>query len=353
MAARTATRRVGTTGARLPFTITGASCSPVTASPTSAAVVGPSRISPGEARCSRRAARLTGSPVTSVCRPPPVMTSPVLMPIRSFRDRPRRATSSRSRAPTSSRISTAARTARSASSSWALGIPKTAITASPMNFSTVPPWKVITRSARRKAVSISSRSGSGSRCSPSSVDPTTSAKSTVTSLRAAVPVVRKGVPQPRQNLARGGLRSPQSSQTSSTATNPMLPYPRDGSGEPGFTWPGDPVDLWRPALDRRRGALALPRRRQRGSHGRSAPGSGSRSSRRCRPRIFRRCTHGSVSGWTSRNVQSGNVRHLLPPGAASEPAHVDAKFTLPADRADGFYADLAGWWREIERASGE
>jgi len=36
-------------------------------------------------------------------------------------------------------VSAAARTARSASSSCAIGIPKTAITASPMNFSTVPP----------------------------------------------------------------------------------------------------------------------------------------------------------------------------------------------------------------------
>ena len=37
------------------------------------------------------------------------------------------------------RISAAARTARSASSSRTVGTPKTAITASPMNFSTVPP----------------------------------------------------------------------------------------------------------------------------------------------------------------------------------------------------------------------
>jgi hypothetical protein len=37
-----------------------------------------------------------------------------------------------------SRISAAARTARSASSSCAVGTPKTAMTASPMNFSTVP-----------------------------------------------------------------------------------------------------------------------------------------------------------------------------------------------------------------------
>ena len=38
-----------------------------------------------------------------------------------------------------SRIASAARTARSGSSSCATGAPKTAITASPMNFSTVPP----------------------------------------------------------------------------------------------------------------------------------------------------------------------------------------------------------------------
>ncbi len=39
-----------------------------------------------------------------------------------------------------SRISAAARTARRASSSWRRGMPNTAMIASPMNFSTVPPW---------------------------------------------------------------------------------------------------------------------------------------------------------------------------------------------------------------------
>ena len=42
-------------------------------------------------------------------------------------------------AETASTSSSAARTARSASSSVAVGVPQTAITASPMNFSTVPP----------------------------------------------------------------------------------------------------------------------------------------------------------------------------------------------------------------------
>jgi hypothetical protein len=48
-----------------------------------------------------------------------------------------------------SRIASAARTARSGSSSCATGAPKTAITASPMNFSTVPPCRSI--SARSRA----------------------------------------------------------------------------------------------------------------------------------------------------------------------------------------------------------
>ena len=44
-------------------------------------------------------------------------------------------------AETASRSSTAARTPRSASSSRTVGMPKTAQTASPMNFSIVPPWR--------------------------------------------------------------------------------------------------------------------------------------------------------------------------------------------------------------------
>ena len=45
----------------------------------------------------------------------------------------------RARADAAATSSSAARTARSASSSFATGVPHTAITASPMNFSTVPP----------------------------------------------------------------------------------------------------------------------------------------------------------------------------------------------------------------------
>ncbi len=62
--------------------------------------------------------------------------SPVFTAIRTWRSRP--GSSSLSRA-TASRTASAARTARSGSFSWATGAPKTATTASPMNFSTVPP----------------------------------------------------------------------------------------------------------------------------------------------------------------------------------------------------------------------
>ena len=93
-------------------------------------VVSPTRIAPGSAACSSRAATLTASPVASRSSVP-VTTSPVVTPIRPSRPRPANA----------SRISTAARQARSASSSCTAGTPKTAITASPMNFSTEPPWR--------------------------------------------------------------------------------------------------------------------------------------------------------------------------------------------------------------------
>ena len=57
--------------------------------------------------------------------------SPVSTPARASMPGPSVRTASTSSSP--------ARTARSASSSWAVGAPQTAITASPMNFSTVPP----------------------------------------------------------------------------------------------------------------------------------------------------------------------------------------------------------------------
>src|SRR5215212_7688283 len=71
----------------------------------------------------------------------PTTTSPMLIPMRTW-------SCSRS---TAARISGAARAARRASSSCACGIPNTAIAASPMNFSTVPPCARGSSAARRGA----------------------------------------------------------------------------------------------------------------------------------------------------------------------------------------------------------
>ena len=99
----------------------------------------PRKISPGAAACSRRAATFTASPVTIFWSPIPATTSPVFTPIRHADVILWSRSSSGFNASSPSRMSTAARTARTASSSWTWGTPKTAMTASPMYFSTVPP----------------------------------------------------------------------------------------------------------------------------------------------------------------------------------------------------------------------
>jgi len=111
--------------------------------PAASIVRAPTTISPGTAVCCSRAATFTASPVTRKSRPGSraAITSPVLTPIRN----PRAAVAPS--AATASRSATAALSARSGSSSWARGTPKTAMTASPMNFSSVPPRSAITRAA--------------------------------------------------------------------------------------------------------------------------------------------------------------------------------------------------------------
>ena len=96
-------------------------------------VASPTSTVPGGATDWSRAAVLTRSPATMPWFVAPSVTaaSPVRTPARAWIAGPRLRTASTS--------SSAARTARSASSSWATGAPQTAITASPMNFSTVPP----------------------------------------------------------------------------------------------------------------------------------------------------------------------------------------------------------------------
>ena len=124
---------------------------------------------------------MTASPATSICPPDSLdaITSPVLRPMRISSCR----SGSRARFQRASRssIRRAARTARTASSSRAVGTPKTAMIASPVNFSIVA---VSARSscviAAKKSV-IRARTSSGCIVSARSVEPTTSANRTVTS----------------------------------------------------------------------------------------------------------------------------------------------------------------------------
>ena len=87
--------------------------------------------------CTREAV-FTASPATmpSPWAPMVTATSPVTTPARAARSGAPTSAPSTPTAPTRSK---AARTARSVSPSSATGVPHTAITASPMNFSTIPP----------------------------------------------------------------------------------------------------------------------------------------------------------------------------------------------------------------------
>ena len=138
--------------------------------------------STGAADC-RRAAVFTTSPATI---PSPDCGSAPTRDQRLTRVDPDRTWRSPPRSPTASWIARPARTARSASSSCATGAPNTAITASPMNFSTVPPK--LSNTWRRVAWNGASvpRTSSTSSCSLRLVNPTRSANSTETTLRSSI-----------------------------------------------------------------------------------------------------------------------------------------------------------------------
>jgi hypothetical protein len=97
-------------------------------------------------------------------------------------------------------------------------MPNTAMTASPMNFCTVPPWRSSTARMASNQRAITRPSDSGSSRSPRLVDPARSLNTTVTTLRVSRPpaAAASGVPQLRQNLARAGFSSPQAAQATMT-----------------------------------------------------------------------------------------------------------------------------------------
>ena len=133
-AATTRSARHSGTGSPLPFSSCVPASSKATAASAARLVASPTSTVPGSAADWMREAVLTRSPAT--------------IPWSGRAERHRRLAGEHpaarleraaSSAGTAATSSSAARTARSASSSCATGAPQTAITASPMNFSTVPP----------------------------------------------------------------------------------------------------------------------------------------------------------------------------------------------------------------------
>ena len=207
------------------------------------------------------------------------------------------------RAPRSSSL--AARTARRASSSWMVGTPKTAMTASPMNFSTVPPWRsMISRAAAKVRPSIL-RIDSGSSRSPMAVEPVTSLNRMVTVLRvsraAGAGPAGSGEPQLPQKRKPSGLAEPHALQVAMRgsvrsagmaavrlATSPIADSPRVAPGtivhrrRSRGAWPSDLLASVtssarcdpRAACPAPSGLIAADRR--------PAPGRSPPSSRRCR-----------------------------------------------------------------------
>ena len=210
------------TGSALPFSVSGGSSKSSITSLTDAYTPGPTTTLPGSAAVCNRAAVFTASPVSMrscgpVARCRSTSTSPASSPILIASCGFPSAANVRFSSDSTACISMAARTARSGSSSCARGIPKTASTASPMNFSRWPPYRVISADRRSKVRPTTDCTTSGSSRSAKVVEPTRSAKSAVANFRSIRPEAcsaASGAPQLRQNFARSGFSSPQEGQVS-------------------------------------------------------------------------------------------------------------------------------------------
>jgi hypothetical protein len=218
-------------GSVFPFS----ACSPASANPTppsASRLVAPStNTDPGSAAVCTRAAVLIVSPaIPSPTTPTVTATSPVTTPHRAASPgAPVWAPSSATPATRSS----PARTARSASPSVATGAPHTAITASPMNFSTIPPYRPITVRAIAKYSLSSSRTVSGSRDSDSGVNPTRSQNSTEHTRRSAT-----GRPSDPAGGAAGDDEAATGRPAAATSpeAGPASAYPQAGQNRsPGGT----------------------------------------------------------------------------------------------------------------------
>src|SRR5258705_2985926 len=97
---------------------------------------------------------------------------------------------------------------------------------SPVNLSTMPPYRWTTTAARLTRSVIISRNRSAPTAAAMSIECTTSAKRTVTCLYSADWVARsRGVPHSLQNLELGGSSVPHDPQNSPVAVSPPTPSP--------------------------------------------------------------------------------------------------------------------------------
>ena len=138
-ASTTRTRRCATKGSAFPLSVSGSTGIVLDGAARERARRSPSRISSGAAACSRRAATLTASPVASrsSCRRPPRRCSRrcaraggAVVTLQLLVEGCHGLAQLGRRAKGAQRVVLVRR-----------GTPKTAITASPMNFSTEPPWR--------------------------------------------------------------------------------------------------------------------------------------------------------------------------------------------------------------------
>jgi hypothetical protein len=169
-------------GAERPRSVTAGRAANLIAARVSAYVVPHTSTPPGGATACMREAVLTTSPATIACPPSraaatSTSASPVATPTRKRRSPAN---------PVSTRCSSSpARTHRSASLSVATGAPKRAITASPMYFSTTPPYCPTTRRAAEKKPVCMPRTSSGSLLSTYGVKSIRSTNSTLIRRRSS------------------------------------------------------------------------------------------------------------------------------------------------------------------------
>ncbi len=190
-------------------------------------------------------------------------------------------------------------------------MPNTAIAASPMNFSTTPPWRstmVLTRSNERVR---RPRSVSGSICSPMAVDPTRSQKRTVTVLRdsALAAAATSAAPQDCRTANRPGSRSPQVGQVHRVHREGLLHWAR---------------------------RFAHPRRRPRGGPFARTRSSACWNSAFASPGLSAATSTVARSAWASATWTSWSVASII--ATASRPSCSAVLMVAPARHDDGQHA---------------